>query len=729
MATRADIAAGRAFVELYVKSTEFAHGLLSAELRLKAFAGSVNSLAHIMAEWSPASILRGLTDSIAAMGTAVARTLDQIGDRLKAAGTQAIIYGGTVASVMAGAAAHFGHVGDSLWVLAQRTGAGTEALSGFGYAARQTGATIDDVETGLRAMQRTIGDAAGGSLTAAESLGKLGLSVEQLGSMSPEDQFQAIGDSLAAMEDPAQRTSAAMDVLGRSGQSLLPMLVGLQEFMGEARGLGLLVSPTQARLAEQLIDKFQALKEAAFAIVFSVGEALAPALLEAIKVATDLAIRFRSWVVENKATVLLIGKIALGLVTAGAAAGVIGAAFSGMGSVVGMLTGAFSIFGHMVSALMPIVTLLGVAVAVFGSGPILAFIGSIGSAVAASGLLGAALSAIGTIAAVVLPEIALIAGVLAAGFAAVVGTIGAVVTAAGLAAVAFWKLTDPIKSLAPLFRAIASGSIKQIMVAAAVSVLEMWRSAMSKIVSLTTEAGTKIRGVFDGIGKMIRRMFAELTPVVIAVFNAFYFSARDTFEQLPKLAGYAIGKMIRLAFDGLIAVQGMVGRVFIGLFDSIIKLFTNFVPLLAKAMTTGGTGGLEAMLTSAFMESIKKQAEALGAVVGGAFGGAAPEFKMSPETMAAFERLRGFLDKALPGSASSESHKNKPSDIALASSAKSFSTYSAVAAQALGRGSQAPTDRLLVEAREHRRISERMLALSRRSATVAERLAAGLAMR
>jgi hypothetical protein len=51
----------------------------------------------------------------------------------------------------------------------------------------------------------------------------LGLSVDQLLAMSPEDQFKTCADVIGGVKHRALKAAAAMRVFGRGGSTLLPM--------------------------------------------------------------------------------------------------------------------------------------------------------------------------------------------------------------------------------------------------------------------------------------------------------------------------------------------------------------------------------------------------------------------------------------------------------------------------------------------------------------------------
>ncbi len=169
----AGIRAGKAFVEIGANDTALMKGLRAAQAKLKKFG----------------------------MG------LSAVGGGLSAA--SAAVLGPLTASVQV-----FAGSGDELSKMADRTGASVEALSELRHAAAQSDVEVTQLQTGLNRMSKVIGEAATGSDGAAETLAHLGLTAAQLQSMSVDQQFEAIADALAGIEDPALRTMRALDVFG-----------------------------------------------------------------------------------------------------------------------------------------------------------------------------------------------------------------------------------------------------------------------------------------------------------------------------------------------------------------------------------------------------------------------------------------------------------------------------------------------------------------------------------
>jgi hypothetical protein len=76
-------------------------------------------------------------------------------------------------------------------------------------------------------LQKTLAGADEESKTAQKALDRLGVSVEELNGLSQQDQIRLIGDRLGAIQDPAQRTAAAVALFGKSGAALLPFFKNL----------------------------------------------------------------------------------------------------------------------------------------------------------------------------------------------------------------------------------------------------------------------------------------------------------------------------------------------------------------------------------------------------------------------------------------------------------------------------------------------------------------------
>ena len=73
-------------------------------------------------------------------------------------------------------------------------------------------------------MQKFLVEAAQGSKGAGDTLSKLGLRLSDLGRLSPDQQFELLADRISKIQDPAIRAATAMEVFGKTGTSLLPLM-------------------------------------------------------------------------------------------------------------------------------------------------------------------------------------------------------------------------------------------------------------------------------------------------------------------------------------------------------------------------------------------------------------------------------------------------------------------------------------------------------------------------
>lgn len=167
--------------------------------------------------------------------------------------------------------------------LADRTGITVESLSQLKFAAEQSGSGIEDLEVGIKKMDRIIAEAAMGSNSAAEALGHLGLAAGDLINMAPDRQFELIADRISQIPNPTFRAALALELFGKSGTKLLPMMVdgakGLEAFRKQADALGITLSTKDAKALEAWGDSFDALRAVLKAGVLTIGSSLLPVLV------------------------------------------------------------------------------------------------------------------------------------------------------------------------------------------------------------------------------------------------------------------------------------------------------------------------------------------------------------------------------------------------------------------------------------------------------------------
>ena len=114
---------------------------------------------------------------------------------------------------------------DRLNDLSQRTGVAASTLSALSIPLLQGGSNIEEFSASVNKMNNIIGEAAKGeSENLIKTFNKLGLNIQALRQLSPEQQFYEIANSLNKIKNQADFTNAGMEIFGRSFSSLAPLI-------------------------------------------------------------------------------------------------------------------------------------------------------------------------------------------------------------------------------------------------------------------------------------------------------------------------------------------------------------------------------------------------------------------------------------------------------------------------------------------------------------------------
>ena len=113
--------------------------------------------------------------------------------------------------------------------LSEKTGASVENLSGLARVAKISGIDIGTVETGLIRLSKALAGADEESKGAGHALAAIGLEAEKLREQDPAQSLKEVADALGEYADGAGKTALALDLFGKSGAQLLPLLKDLSE--------------------------------------------------------------------------------------------------------------------------------------------------------------------------------------------------------------------------------------------------------------------------------------------------------------------------------------------------------------------------------------------------------------------------------------------------------------------------------------------------------------------
>ncbi len=171
---------------------------------------------------------------------------------------------------------------DKIHKLNQRMGISTETLSQMQHASNLSGVEFDTTSKALERMSRSVSEASKGYGTGRKAIEDLGLNVDRLMRMKPAEQFEVFADAISGVENASDRTRMAMEIFGRSGGELLPMLrqgsAGIRDMREEADELGLTLGQKQANAAAKAQDAMARLEAAGKGVTQAFAVALGPTL-------------------------------------------------------------------------------------------------------------------------------------------------------------------------------------------------------------------------------------------------------------------------------------------------------------------------------------------------------------------------------------------------------------------------------------------------------------------
>ena len=172
-------------------------------------------------------------------------------------------------------------LGGQLTDLSSRTGETAGNLLVLQRAFENSGVGADKVGGSINKLQKFMADAAAGGAEQTATLNALGISMSDLAGKTPTEQMQVLASKIAGISDPAQRARASMEVFGKSGGELLPLLNNFSGELDAAKGqLGSMpgVMDRSAAAMDELGDNFSAIKTKTMEFAAGFLESALPAL-------------------------------------------------------------------------------------------------------------------------------------------------------------------------------------------------------------------------------------------------------------------------------------------------------------------------------------------------------------------------------------------------------------------------------------------------------------------
>ena len=173
---------------------------------------------------------------------------------------------------------------DEMTKMSQSVGVSVETLSAMAHAADLSGVSLETLAKAFKITAQRAAETAAGTGEAKEAYKALGISVtDAAGSLKDSDELLLeIADKFEVMENGAGKTALAIDLFGRSGADLIPMLnqgrAGLEAMTDEAARLGLVIDTETGQSAERFRDNLTRLKGVKVGLVNTITQAVLPTL-------------------------------------------------------------------------------------------------------------------------------------------------------------------------------------------------------------------------------------------------------------------------------------------------------------------------------------------------------------------------------------------------------------------------------------------------------------------
>jgi hypothetical protein len=288
---------------------------------------------------------------------------------------------------------------DNLNDMSQRTGVAVESLSRFGQAAQDSGSSIEGVAKGMGQLAKRITDP---SSAASKALSGIGVATRDAqGKVRSLDAVMLeISDRFAKMPDGAEKSALAMQLFGKSGVELIPMLnqgrAALEQYQAT-------ISGDMAKSADEFNDSLNAIGRSLSGPFNEAVTALLPAITSIAQGIVGIIKAFTALPQPVQATLLVIGGLLTALVALAPAISAIisiGGAIAGLFAAGGALASAGSIIAGIATAFIVLITgPVGIVALLVAAGvAIYAFRDQIGAAFnAVVNFIGAAFNKIGSL--------------------------------------------------------------------------------------------------------------------------------------------------------------------------------------------------------------------------------------------------------------------------------------------------------------------------------------------
>jgi lambda family phage tail tape measure protein len=202
--------------------------------------------------------------------------------------------------------------------LAQATGFATASILGLQKAFVANGGSAEEANNAIVKLTQNIGEAAQGSSTLQSAFQQVGVSLQDLATLSEEQIFIKTIQGLAGINDSATRTALGLQLLGKSAKTIdyAGIASGAKSYITASRDTAIAIENADAA-AKKLEQALQQIKDAVVIAIQPLTELAsqinvnADAIQKFVKIATNIAIIVGAFSLLGKAVTLVRGGFAL----------------------------------------------------------------------------------------------------------------------------------------------------------------------------------------------------------------------------------------------------------------------------------------------------------------------------------------------------------------------------------------------------------------------------------
>lgn len=222
---------------------------------------------------------KGIKDSESSgktFGQKIAGGAKVAGKALVAMGSAVMVAGAALAKLTLGSIKTTDEIGKE----SQKLNMSTDAYQKWALAMKMSGTDISVLTMGMKTFTSVLDGAATGQAEQILLMNRLGMSYSDFEGLSVEETFKKAIEALQGMEEGAEKTQLAVDLFGRSGQELLPLLndeVGsIDALFQQFEDLGLIIDNETVKAGESLDDQITLLTEKVKMLGTNIGVELMP---------------------------------------------------------------------------------------------------------------------------------------------------------------------------------------------------------------------------------------------------------------------------------------------------------------------------------------------------------------------------------------------------------------------------------------------------------------------